>query len=146
MHNSAPVWTEGIPVVKLQSQFKGEQLDFVCLKDAKTLVNLSCGPGPNPGPMQLILCAVATCPMVDMIDALKGAEFSGLRCDVSGQRSATIKGRPWERIHLEFHVNSKSLTDAAFLDMAHKALENSGVPTTLAGGPAKITVAAIVGK
>ena len=97
--------------------------------------------------MQLVLFAVATCPMADLVAPLGAAgHFSELRCDVSAQRSASSKGRPWERIHLEVHVRSAHVTDEAFLAMAHEAFESSGVPATLAGGPAKITIAATVSK
>ena len=122
-------------------------LDFEGLKDGKKLVTISAGTGDHAGPMQLVLYALASCALTDLVSILQKqrVQFRNLHCDIAAQRSVTLKARPFEQIHLEFRVAADGLAEENFRRSVDLSLDAyCGVHATLAGGPAKITHSAIV--
>ncbi len=136
------------PVVRVSASYTGTNLDFDGFnKDGKKQLTVSAGAGDFAGPMQLLLFAMATCAMTDVVTILKKQKqtFSDLRCDVSAQRSETLTARPYEQVRLDFGVVAPGLSEDNFARTVALSLHKyCGVHATLLGGPATITHTATV--
>ena len=136
-----------LPVQNLSTRYTGVELDFQCLDSShKEICTVSAGKGDHPGPMQLLLYAVANCAMADIVIILKKQRVSlladALKCEISAQRAEDGGARPFDKIHLEFSLPAatENVTQAKFDRCIELSVEKyCGVHATLHGGPATIT-------
>ena len=122
-----PVFDSARPVVSnLSAIYSGHELDFLGKKGGQTQLTISSGKGENAGPMQLLLYALASCALTDVVTILKKqkSDFSPttLKCDILAQRSAE-GARPYEKIHLSFSVCSEKTNEDAFARAVDLSIE-----------------------
>ena len=131
----------------LAARFTGREMDFACSDgdDAgRFKVDVSAGKGDNASPMHLLLYAVSTCAMADMVIILNKQRVQDLElnCRIEAQRSEATDARPFEKIHMHFQAacSGGALTQSKFERAVELSVDKyCGVHATLHGGPATIS-------
>ena len=139
------VFDAGRKTTALAARFTGRQMDFECT-DAdgagRFKVNVSAGKGDDASPMHLLLYAVSTCAMADMVIILNKQRVQDLQlnCRIEAQRSEATDARPFEKIHMHFQASGGALTQSKFERAVELSVDKyCGVHATLHGGPATIS-------